>query len=162
MGSGETAMAQEHAAGMVPIYSARTGQVENRRRIRRSDAEWRRILPPETYRVACRKGTEPPFANRYNDFHEKGIYHCAVCGIDLFRSDTKFESGTGWPSFWAPVSELNVRTEEDLSGGMRRIEVRCALCGAHLGHVFDDGPPPTGKRYCMNSASLRFVPEKAP
>lgn len=120
----------------------------------KSDEEWRRILTPEQYRVARQKGTERAFTGEYCESHEPGLYACVCCGTELFESTTKFESGTGWPSFTAPIDPELVRLEADNTYGMRRVEVLCNVCDAHLGHVFDDGPRPTGQRYCLNSVSL--------
>lgn len=127
-------------------------------KIRKSEEEWMRQLTPEQFRVCRLKGTERPFTGRYNDCKDDGVYRCVCCGEPLFDSATKYESGSGWPSFYAPISEDAVATEEDSSLGMRRIEVMCGRCDAHLGHVFEDGPAPTGLRYCMNSVSLQLDP----
>jgi peptide-methionine (R)-S-oxide reductase len=123
----------------------------------KTDAEWKQQLSPDSFEVARRAGTERAFSGQYWNNHDKGLYRCICCGTALFSSDTKFESGTGWPSFWQPIAKENVRESSDFSFGMTRTQVACRLCDGHLGHVFDDGPKPTGLRYCMNSVSLRFV-----
>jgi peptide-methionine (R)-S-oxide reductase len=131
-----------------------------RERIHRTDEEWRSLLTPEQFRVLRRAGTEPAFSGALTDTEEPGIYHCAGCGVTLFSSGAKFHSGCGWPSFFEPIEDDAVTEHQDASFGMTRIEVRCSTCDGHLGHVFEDGPPPTGLRYCINSVSLEFKPSE--
>ncbi len=146
--------------GEIKIYSSNRGAYIMADRVTKTDAEWKKQLTAEQYEVTRKKGTERAYTGAYWNNHQKGVYQCVCCGNDLFDSGTKFESGTGWPSFWTPIAKENVKEDEDHSLMMRRVEVQCSRCGAHLGHVFDDGPDPSGLRYCMNSAALNFVESK--
>ncbi|KIH78187.1 hypothetical protein GFER_01805 [Geoalkalibacter ferrihydriticus DSM 17813] len=148
------------AMGRINVYSVAKEQYVMTEKVEKTREEWQEKLTPEQFRILRKKGTERAFSGQYWDNHARGFYRCAGCGLDLFSSEEKYDSGTGWPSFSAPVAEENVRTEEDRSLFMRRTEVLCARCGGHLGHVFDDGPTPTGQRYCINSAALEFTGEE--
>ena len=141
----------------IQIFDVKQNKVVTLEKILKSDDEWKKILNKKEYEITTKKGTEAPGSCAFDGVHEDGIFRCVRCDTDLFRSSTKFDSGTGWPSFFEPVSQLNVVLQPDRSLGMVRIEVLCARCGSHLGHVFDDGPKPTGKRYCMNGFALKFV-----
>ena len=143
--------------GVGPQANTNKSKSKGIKKVIKTDAEWKKELTPEQYNVLRQKGTEYAFTSPLNDIHDKGIFECAACGLPLFSSAQKFDSGTGWPSFWAPIKKENVIEETDKSLGMRRTEVLCAQCEGHLGHVFDDGPKPTGLRYCMNGVAMKFV-----
>ena len=149
-----------NAAEQIKVYSVSAGQYIMTERVEKSAAQWRELLTPEQFHILREKGTEPAYTGIYDKHYEGGIYQCAGCGLDLYASGDKFNSGTGWPSFTRPVAEENIATEADFSFFMKRTELLCARCDGHLGHVFDDGPQPTGLRHCINSASLSFVAGK--
>jgi len=142
----------------IQVFDVKQGKVVAVEKIDWPDAEWHKLLTPQQYEITTNRGTEMPGSCIFSKVHGPGLFKCVRCDIDLFGSISKFESGTGWPSFWEPVSPLNVKEQPDFSLGMRRTEVLCARCGSHLGHVFDDGPDPSGKRYCMNGLALKFIP----
>jgi peptide-methionine (R)-S-oxide reductase len=142
----------------VRIFNVKNKAIESVAKIEKTDAEWQRLLTRKQYEITTKNGTEAPGSREYTEIHEPGIFRCVRCGTDLFEKSAKFDSRTGWPSFYEPVSSLNVLEQPDYGFGTVRTEVLCARCGSHLGHVFDDGPPPTGKRFCMNGFALKFVP----
>ena len=159
--SGGFAVPARAADGTAPaairVYSVEKGNYVMTEAVVKTKEEWKKVLTPEQYHILREKGTERAFSGKYDKNHEHGVYRCAACGLDLYRSEEKYDSGTGWPSFTAPIAAENVSTRPDNSFFSQRTEVLCPRCGGHLGHVFDDGPKPTGKRYCMNSAALQFV-----
>lgn len=130
------------------------------KKVVKSNDEWKTKLTPQQYHITREHGTEPAFTGQYHDLKAKGVYHCVNCGTPLFSSEQKYDSGSGWPSYWAPMNDEVIETEIDRSHGMTRVEAKCAVCGAHLGHIFEDGPKPTGQRYCINSAALDFEPKE--
>jgi peptide-methionine (R)-S-oxide reductase len=148
------------AASRIRVYSAEKGNYVMSDEVVKTKEEWKKILTPEQFHVLREKGTERPFTGKYATSHDHGVYRCAACGLDLYASEDKYESGTGWPSFTKPIAPENIKTEIDKGFFSTRTEVLCRRCGGHLGHVFDDGPKPTGLRYCMNSAALQFVATK--
>ena len=149
--------ADRSAPAGIKVYSVEKGTYVMTQPVVKTNEEWKKTLTPEQYHILREKGTERAFSGKYDKHHEHGVYRCAACGLDLYRSEEKYDSGTGWPSFTAPIAPENISTRPDNSFFSQRTEVLCPRCGGHLGHVFDDGPKPTGKRYCMNSAALQFV-----
>ena len=145
------------APALIKVYSAEKGDYSMSETVVKTEEEWKKLLTPEQYHILREKGTERAFTGKYDSYHEHGIYRCAACGLDLYRSEDKYDSGTGWPSFTKPIALENISTRPDDSLFTRRTEVLCRRCDGHLGHVFDDGPKPAGLRYCMNSAALKFV-----
>ena len=145
--------------GTIQIFDSHQNKIIDVDKVIKTDSEWKKLLTPEQYRITTKNDTENPFTCTFENINESGVYVCVRCGTDLFMTGTKFDSGTGWPSYYEPVSMLNIVEHIDRSLGMIRTEVLCARCDSHLGHVFIDGPPPTGKRYCMNGIAMKFVPE---